>query len=50
MREPGAKAKLKAFLLSHIGEVVTSVQLRDAAGPGVSEWARRVRELRDEEG
>lgn len=50
MREPGAKAKIKAFLLSHIGEVVTSVQLRDAAGPGVSEWARRVRELRDEEG
>lgn len=29
--------------------MVSSVQLRDAAGPGVSEWARRVRELREDE-
>ena len=36
--------------MANIGTVVTSKQLRDAAGPGVSEWARRVRELRGEEG
>ena len=50
MRSPGSKERLRQFLLANIGEVVTSIQLRDAAGPGVSEWARRVRELRDEEG
>lgn len=37
-------------MLANIGSVVTSVQIRDAIGPDVSEWARRVRELRDEEG
>lgn len=36
--------------MAHIGKVVTSIQIRDAAGSGVSEWARRLRELRDEEG
>ena len=36
--------------MAHVGEVVTSHQLRDAAGSNVSEWARRVRELRLEEG
>lgn len=50
MRKPGSKERLRQFLLANIGEVVTSMQLRDAAGTGVSEWARRVRELRDEEG
>jgi hypothetical protein len=50
MREQGAKKKIKNFLLAHLGQVITSHQIRDAAGTGVSEWARRVRELRDEEG
>lgn len=50
MRKPGAKEKIKKFFLANIGKVVTSHQLRDAAGVGVSEWARRVRELRDEGG
>jgi hypothetical protein len=45
-----SKERIRRFLLDHVGEVVTSHQLRDAAGPDVSEWARRVRELRDEEG
>ena len=45
----GARAKLRAFLLSHVGRVFDSAALRDVAG-GISEWARRVRELRDEEG
>jgi hypothetical protein len=30
--------------------VVTSIEIRDAAGTSVSEWARRVRELREQEG
>jgi len=49
MREPGARSKLRTFFLKHVGEVLDSETLKDAAG-GVSEWARRVRELRDEEG
>jgi hypothetical protein len=49
-RKPGSKYRIRKFLIAHVGEVVTSIQLRDAAGRGVSEWARRVRELRDEEG
>lgn len=50
MHKAGSKEKIRQFLLAHVGEVVTSIQLRDAAGPGVSEWARRVRELRQDEG
>jgi len=50
MRKPGSKERIRQFLLAHIGQVVTSIQIRDAAGIGVSEWARRLRELRDEEG
>lgn len=49
-RKIGSKERIRRFLLSHIGEVVTSIQLRDAVGTGVSEWARRVRELREQEG
>ncbi len=49
MRKTGSKEKIRQFLLAHIGQVVTSIQLRDAAGVGVSEWARRVRELREDE-
>jgi hypothetical protein len=49
-RKPGSKERIRQFFLAHIGQVVTSIEIRDAAGPGVSEWARRVRELRDEEG
>jgi len=44
----GAREKLKAFFLANLGRVVTSDQLRAVAQ--ISEWARRVRELRDEEG
>ncbi len=45
-----AKERIRRFLLDHIGEIVTSTQLRDAAGISISEWARRVRELREDEG
>lgn len=45
-----SKERIKRFLRSHIGEVVTNHQLQNAVGPEVTEWARRVRELRSEEG
>jgi hypothetical protein len=48
-REPGARKKIKAFLLQHVGEVLESDDIREASG-NKSEWARRVRELRNEEG
>jgi len=48
MREPGARHKLRQYFLEHTGEVLESDTLRDVAG--ISEWARRVRELRNEEG
>ncbi len=50
MRKPGSKERIRKFLLANIGKVITSKQIRDAAGSGVSEWARRLRELRDEDG
>lgn len=49
VREPGARKKLKEFLYDHVGEVLSSADLRSASG-NASEWARRVRELRNEEG
>ena len=48
-KPPGSKERIRRFLLANIGVVVTSIQVRDAAGTGVSEWARRVRELREDE-
>ena len=50
MRKPGSKERIRQFLLANIGTVVTSLQIKDAIGQSVSEWARRLRELRDEEG
>jgi 5-methylcytosine-specific restriction endonuclease McrA len=43
-----AKAKILAFLEAHVGEVVYGEQL--ASVSGIQEWARRVRELRVEDG
>jgi len=48
-RRPGSKERIRQFLLAHVGEVVTSLQIRDAVGRDVSEWARRLRELREQE-
>ena len=45
----GARAKLRAHFLANIGRVMASDELRPVAG-NISEWARRVRELRTEEG
>jgi 5-methylcytosine-specific restriction endonuclease McrA len=49
MRKPGAKARIREFFLANIGKIVTSIQIRDAAGVSVSEWARRLRELRGDD-
>lgn len=48
-RKPGSKQLILDFFLSHLGEVLTSRDIQAAAG-GAVEWARRVRELRNEEG
>ncbi len=45
----GARAKLRSYFLQNIGRVMDSEELRTACG-NTSEWARRVRELRTEEG
>lgn len=44
----GAKNKLKDYLIQNVGLVVNSETLSKIAG--TSEWARRIRELRNEEG
>jgi HNH endonuclease len=45
----GARSKLREHFLANIGKVMDSDELREIAG-GITEWARRVRELRNEEG
>ena len=45
----GARAKLRQHFLSNLNRVMDSTELRLVAG-GTSEWARRVRELRTEQG
>jgi len=44
----GSRAKLRAHFLANIGRIMNSDELRRIAG--TSEWARRIRELRNEEG
>lgn len=44
----GSRAKLRAFFTANVGKILGSDILREIAG--TSEWARRVRELRNEEG
>jgi len=48
MGDGGARGKLRYYFLNHVGEILGSDELREVAG--ISEWARRVRELRNEEG
>ena len=45
----GARGKLRAHFLANIGRIMDSEELRSVAD-NQSEWARRVRELRTEEG
>ncbi len=49
IKKKGAKAKLREHFLSNLGKIMETDELRDAAG-NITEWARRVRELRTEEG
>ena len=44
------KSILKAMFLANKGKILTSVQLQTAIGSGRTEWARRVRELRRDDG
>jgi hypothetical protein len=43
------KDKLRSYFLSHLGQVLSSYELREVTGVQ-TEWAGHVRELRDEEG
>lgn len=45
----GSKQKILDFLLARIGRVVVAKDLQEASG-WAAEWARRLRELRDEDG
>lgn len=45
----GSRKLLREYFLSNLGRVLESAELQQASG-GASEWARRVRELRNEEG
>jgi 5-methylcytosine-specific restriction endonuclease McrA len=47
-RAQGSKSKLRDYFKEMVGHVLDSDTLRDIAG--TSEWGRRVRELRNEEG
>jgi hypothetical protein len=49
MPPDGSKQRIRKFLLSNIGRVIESREIQEASG-WVAEWARRLRELRDEEG
>lgn len=49
MAKNGAKAKLRAHFLNNIGRIMDSTELSLVSG-SKSEWARRVRELRQYEG
>lgn len=48
-RKPGSKQLILDFFLQNIGNVLESKDIQQASG-GASEWARRVRELRNEDG
>lgn len=45
----GSKQRILDFLLANIGRIISGEEIRAASG-NVSEWARRLRELRNEEG
>jgi 5-methylcytosine-specific restriction endonuclease McrA len=47
-KKHGSRSKLRDFFVKNVGKVLESDELREIAG--TSEWARRIRELRNEEG
>ncbi len=48
-KSKGSKAKLREFFLENVGVILDSKVLQEASG-NASEWARRICELRGEEG
>lgn len=44
----GARDRIRDFFIANVGKVVTTQRIRKIGG--ISEYARRIRELRDEEG
>jgi hypothetical protein len=48
-RKPGSKRLILEFFLNNLGKVLESKDIQKASG-GAVEWARRVRELRNEDG
>lgn len=48
LKGKGSRAKLRDFFTENVGKILNSDTLREVAG--TSEWGRRVRELRNEEG
>lgn len=48
-RKPGSRQQILAYFLANLGRVVESRDVQEAGG-GAVEWARRLRELRDEHG
>jgi len=48
-KQDGARSKLRKHFLRNVGRVMDSKELHEVSGR-TSEWGRRVRELRDEEG
>lgn len=48
MKKVGSKERIRQFLKPRVGETVTAKQIQEAVGPEVTEWARRLRELRAE--
>lgn len=48
-RRKGSKQRILEYLLANVGKVVASRDIQSASG-GAVEWARRVRELRNEDG
>jgi len=49
VKKKGARARLREHFLSNLGRIMETDELREVAG-NITEWARRVRELRTEEG
>ncbi len=49
VKPKGSRARLREFLLENMGRVIETKELQAAAG-GAAEFARRIRELRNEEG
>ena len=48
-RNPGSKQLILEYFIDHLGQVLESRDIQAASG-GAVEWARRVRELRNEDG